>query len=96
MFQSHLVGHFGQDGFAGAPEFFDHPMLARQVRIVLRNCGIIDPESVDHYLARDGYTALEKALSMPWADVLEDRKAIGASRPWRSWFPDLAQVARVP
>ena len=33
-----------------------------QKRIALRNCGIIDPENIDEYLAFDGYTALEKAL----------------------------------
>ncbi|MCD6452750.1 MAG: NADH-quinone oxidoreductase subunit NuoF [Dehalococcoidales bacterium] len=38
-------------------------LLAKQQRIVLRNCGIIDPESIDDYLAVDGYKALKKALS---------------------------------
>ncbi|WP_299031836.1 NADH-quinone oxidoreductase subunit F, partial [uncultured Anaerococcus sp.] len=33
-----------------------------QVRLVLRNCGIIDPNSIDEYIARDGYFALEKAI----------------------------------
>lgn len=35
----------------------------KQLRIVLRNCGIIDPENIDEYLARDGYTALAKVLT---------------------------------
>ncbi|MEI6211768.1 MAG: NADH-quinone oxidoreductase subunit NuoF [bacterium] len=35
----------------------------QQVRIVLRNCGIIDPENIDEYIARDGYAALAKSLS---------------------------------
>ena len=38
-------------------------LFAKQKRVVLRNCGIIDPESIDDYLAADGYKALEKTLS---------------------------------
>jgi len=34
----------------------------KQVRVVLRNCGVIDPEKIEDYIARDGYAALEKAL----------------------------------
>ena len=34
----------------------------KQFRIVLRNCGIIDPDKIDEYIARDGYKALEKVL----------------------------------
>ncbi|MGI6340148.1 MAG: NADH-ubiquinone oxidoreductase-F iron-sulfur binding region domain-containing protein [Bacteroidales bacterium] len=37
--------------------------LKKQLRIVLRNCGFIDPEKIDEYIARDGYMALGKALS---------------------------------
>ena len=38
-------------------EFYKH-----QTRIALRNCGVIDPENIDEYLAFDGYKALEKVL----------------------------------
>ena len=41
---------------------YDMPILARQRRIVLQNSGIIDPESLEEYIARGGYKALEKAL----------------------------------
>ncbi|HQL03981.1 MAG TPA: NADH-quinone oxidoreductase subunit NuoF [Treponemataceae bacterium] len=34
----------------------------KQLRIVLRNCGVINPEDITEYIARDGYLALEKAL----------------------------------
>ncbi len=34
-----------------------------QIRIALRNCGIINPESIDEYIARDGYMALGKCLT---------------------------------
>ena len=33
------------------------------MRIALRNCGMIDPENIDEYIARDGYQALGKALT---------------------------------
>ncbi len=34
----------------------------KQTRLVLRNCGIIDPGSIEEYIGRDGYFALEKAI----------------------------------
>ena len=36
---------------------------SKQRRIVLHNCGIIDPENIDHYLANDGYRALRRAVT---------------------------------
>jgi NADH-quinone oxidoreductase subunit F len=37
--------------------------LERQVKVVLRNCGVINPEKIDDYLAAGGYAALKKCLS---------------------------------
>jgi NADH:ubiquinone oxidoreductase subunit F (NADH-binding)/Pyruvate/2-oxoacid:ferredoxin oxidoreductase delta subunit/(2Fe-2S) ferredoxin len=49
------------------------PFQEKQLRIVLSNCGLIDPESIDDYLALDGYTALEKVLTgMTPEDVIEE------------------------
>lgn len=88
----HLLGHLGDGECDGLPRFFDLPMLKPQVRVVLRNCGLIDPEDVDHYLARDGYQAFEKCLSMSPEQVLEVvrdsglRGRGGAGFPtWRKW-----------
>jgi NADH:ubiquinone oxidoreductase subunit F (NADH-binding)/ferredoxin-like protein FixX len=38
-------------------------MAKKQLRIALRNCGIIDPERIEDYIARDGYMALGKVLT---------------------------------
>ena len=44
-----------------------------QKRVALRNCGVIDPENIDEYLAFDGYKALEKALtSMTREEVIDE------------------------
>ena len=39
------------------------PFYKKQKRIALRNCGVINPENIDEYIAFDGYMALEKALT---------------------------------
>ena len=39
------------------------PFYQGQLKNVLRNCGIIDPTRISHYIARNGYAALEKALT---------------------------------
>ncbi|MEN3203341.1 MAG: NADH-quinone oxidoreductase subunit NuoF [Atribacterota bacterium] len=45
------------------PLMRDDPFYRKQIRLVLRNCGSINPENLDEYLARDGYLALAKVLT---------------------------------
>src|SRR5271157_6133822 len=66
---------------------WDHPMLKPQIRIALRNCGIIDPESIDHYLARGGYSALAKALITKPEAVIEEVKRSGLRGRGGAGFP---------
>jgi NADH:ubiquinone oxidoreductase subunit F (NADH-binding)/(2Fe-2S) ferredoxin len=60
----------------------------KQVRVVLRNCGVIDPESIDEYIARDGYAALEKTLfEMSADDVIAELKTSGLRGRGGAGFP---------
>ncbi len=60
----------------------------RQVRIALRNCGIINPESIDEYIAYDGYKALAKALTeMKPEEVIAEIKKSGLRGRGGAGFP---------
>lgn len=52
-------------------------LIGNQQRIVLRNCGIIDPESLEAYEAAGGYQALRKSLSMKPMDIIDEIKNSG-------------------
>jgi len=61
---------------------------AKQERIALRNCGVIDPENIDEYLAFDGYKALEKALTtMTPQEVIDEMKKSGLRGRGGGGFP---------
>ncbi len=76
------------DGFAGkAPRFFDLPMLKPQVRVVLRNCGLIDPEEIGHYLANDGYEGICKAFMKGPEGVIAEVKEAGLRGRGGAGFP---------
>jgi NADH:ubiquinone oxidoreductase subunit F (NADH-binding)/(2Fe-2S) ferredoxin len=54
-------------------KWHDIGFYSKQQRILLRNCGLIDPENVHHYIARDGYRALRKVLTeMSPEQVIEE------------------------
>ncbi len=60
------------------PFYHDIPFYGKQIRIALRNCGLINPESIEEYIAHDGYAALGKVLSsMTPEDVLREMKDSG-------------------
>lgn len=63
------------------------PFYKKQQRIVLRNCGLIDPENIEEYIARDGYFALEKVLKMGQHEVIEEVKKSGLRGRGGAGFP---------
>ncbi len=61
---------------------------AKEVRVVLRNCGKIDPHNIEDYIAEDGYLALGKVLTeMTPEQVIETVIAFRSARTRRRWFP---------
>jgi NADH-quinone oxidoreductase subunit F len=66
IFRRHAVGGTPVEEYLVLRNFTEGPeqgFLARQVKIVLRNCGYLDPDSIEDYERRDGYRAIRKVLA---------------------------------
>lgn len=65
----------------------------KQKRIALKNCGVINPEDIEEYIAFDGYLALEKVLTkMSQEQVIEEIIKSGIRRKRRSRLPNRKEV----
>jgi NADH-quinone oxidoreductase subunit F len=71
------LGTRGEGSIKGIPAFYDLPVLKPQKRIILRNCGSIDPADINHYLANDGYDGLARALKMKPQEIIDEIKKSG-------------------
>ncbi len=65
----------------------DMNFYRKQKRIALRNCGMIDPESIDEYIANRGYLALKNAFEMSPEEVIETVKKSGLRGRGGGGFP---------
>ena len=66
----------------------DMQFYRKQVRIALKNCGVIDPEDINDYIAHDGYKALEKVVkTMSSNDVINVIKDSGLRGRGGGGFP---------
>jgi NADH-quinone oxidoreductase subunit F len=75
-------------GVEALPLFRDTPFTRKQLRIALRNCGLIDPECVEDYITRDGYRALGKVLTeMSPEEVIREVKESGLRGRGGAGFP---------
>ncbi|HUX21009.1 MAG TPA: NuoF family protein, partial [Spirochaetia bacterium] len=66
----------------------DIAFYQKQFRIVLRNCGVINPEDIQEYIARDGYRALERALfELSGDEIIAELKTAGLRGRGGAGFP---------
>ena len=64
------------------------PFYAKQKRIALKNCGVINPEDIEEYIAEDGYMALAKAITeMSPQDVIDEISKSGLRGRGGGGFP---------
>ena len=75
LLKGRIVKHLLYDETAKTPDIKsinETNFYKKQKRVALRNCGVIDPENIDEYIAMDGYQALAKALTeMTPEDVIK-------------------------
>ena len=84
--ESHLVNHKVAEDSAISKE--DEEFVAKQQRVVLRNCGVINPENIDEYIQVGGYKAIEKVLgTMKPEEVIEEIKISGLRGRGGAGFP---------
>jgi NADH-quinone oxidoreductase subunit F len=81
------LGTIGDGRVEGIPSLFELPVLKPQVRIVLRRCGFIDPENINHYIATGGYSGLVRALGMKPEEIIEEVKKSGLRGRGGAGFP---------
>jgi NADH:ubiquinone oxidoreductase subunit F (NADH-binding)/(2Fe-2S) ferredoxin/Pyruvate/2-oxoacid:ferredoxin oxidoreductase delta subunit len=84
-----MLGQFrnGKAPLPGVPFIDEHPYFRKQVKYVLRNCGIINPESIADYRAQGGFKGLERALSLGPEGVVDDVLASGLRGRGGGGFP---------
>jgi NADH:ubiquinone oxidoreductase subunit F (NADH-binding) len=86
-----LKGRVVQKFLYTKPKFVDEELSAptpKEVRVVLRNCGKIDPQNIEDYIAEDGYQALAKVLTeMTPEQVIEEIKRSGLRGRGGAGFP---------
>ncbi len=75
------------NGFKGVPSLNSLPEWRLQVRYVSRNCGFIDPESIEDYLRTGGYSGLRKALKLGKEEVIKVVRKSGLRGRGGAGFP---------
>jgi len=82
------VGTLGDDAFGGIKPLSNDPFFSRQNRVLMADCGVIDPHSIEEYIARGGYSAWIKALfDMSPQELIDEVKASNVRGRGGAGFP---------
>jgi NADH:ubiquinone oxidoreductase subunit F (NADH-binding)/Pyruvate/2-oxoacid:ferredoxin oxidoreductase delta subunit/(2Fe-2S) ferredoxin len=84
-----LLGQFrdGKAALPGIPMIDEHPYFKKQVKYVLRNCGVIDPESIADYRTHGGFQGLARSLAMSPEEVISEMMKSGLRGRGGGGFP---------
>ncbi|MFC1708631.1 NADH-quinone oxidoreductase subunit NuoF [Candidatus Omnitrophota bacterium] len=83
----YALGSIGDGVVEGISDLFQTPVLKQQVRVILRNCGFIDPAKIKHSIANGGYSGLAKALTIQPEQIIEEVKRSGLRGRGGAGFP---------
>jgi NADH:ubiquinone oxidoreductase subunit F (NADH-binding) len=88
VFSQAAIGVIAEEAFGDIRPIFEDPFFGRQRRVLLSNCGSIDPYSIEEYIANGGYTAWIKALlDMTPEEVIEEVKTANVRGRGGAGFP---------
>lgn len=82
-----IIGVLQEDAKYNLPSLGNLAVMKPQTRLVLQNCGIIDPTNINHYIANKGYSGLKKTLKMDSNQVLDVVKESGLRGRGGAGFP---------
>ena len=81
------VGTFGSEEVQGIAPLKDQSVFKNQQRVILKNCGNIDPESIDEAIHEEGYKGLAKCLEMQPQEIIDIVKESGLRGRGGAGFP---------
>lgn len=85
-----IIGKYGdsdKEDLAEISNIDDLPFFKKQRRLVLKNCGHVNPESIEEYIAADGFEGLKKAFAVKPIDVINEIKTSGLRGRGGGGFP---------
>ncbi len=80
-----VLGAFEENNLV--PSFRDFPRAEYEQKVILKNCGHLDPEEIDNYISNGGYSALVRALQMKPAEVIAEVEKSGLRGRGGAGFP---------